>query len=275
MTKRIATKPGAHPGKEHSYRLPPAWFGKRLGVLVVGAGGTGSAVLASLAQIAVALPQLGHPGLDVTVMDDDTVSASNVGRQLFTLADIGRPKAAVLVNRINLAYGLSWSARTCRLTDDEDGREVVMLGCVDSRKARAVMARRHAAKWDDNWWIDCGNTASSGQVILGARRNNEVDLPSVADLLPEAVDENADVGDDAPSCSMAEALSRQDLLVNRFMADAATNLLWQLLRYGQVDSHGAFIDVRRFTMRPLPVDADCWARMGWRPGEAAPTRRAA
>lgn len=258
------------------YRVPGEWMGKKLRIAVVGAGGTGSALLASLAQIAVALPQLGHAGLQVHVIDDDTVSSSNVGRQLFSPSDVGHAKASVLVNRINAAYGLAWSAEVGRIGSSDSLDAEVVVGCVDNRLARKHMLAERSGIWRSAaWWLDCGNSTTSGQVVLGAWAQREVVLPSVADLFPDAVDVRADAVDEAPSCSMAEALSRQDLLINRLMGDAACNLLWQLLRHGQVDHHGVFCDLKRSLMRPLPIDPTCWERMGFKAERVAPGNEAA
>ena len=250
------------------FNLPGSTIGRPIDIVVVGVGGTGSAVLANLAQLSIAMGQLGHPGIHIVAFDDDTVSEANVGRQLFCPADIGLSKAAVLVNRINLAYGLEWQSVHGRFHADctvqRGDRPVVLVGCVDSRKGRAAMHQWHEyAIRSDNFWLDCGNTAHSGQVVLGARSAGKCLLPSAGNLFPEVIDAAADAGDDAPSCSLAEALTKQDLLVNRFMADAAVNLLWRLLRYGGLDSHGAFIDIESMSMRPIPVDPAFWARLGW------------
>lgn len=70
-------------------------------VIVIGAGGTGSQVITSLARMDRALQALGHPGLYVTVYDPDAVSESNIGRQLFSEPEIGLNKAVALVTRIN------------------------------------------------------------------------------------------------------------------------------------------------------------------------------
>ncbi len=74
-------------------------------IALIGAGGTGSQVLSGLARMNQALKALGSPGLHLRVFDGDSVSASNVGRQLFSPSDIGKKKAVVLVTRLNMFFG--------------------------------------------------------------------------------------------------------------------------------------------------------------------------
>jgi PRTRC genetic system ThiF family protein len=238
-------------------------------VHVIGAGGTGSSLLGPIAQMALALPKLGHPGINVTVWDDDVVSPANIGRQVFAPSDVGRLKAVALVNRINLSLGLRWEAVPERFTSRRtqgsySSMPVVLIGAVDSRAARAEIRAAHDNPLrSSSVWIDCGNTASTGQVVLGYRRRNATLAPSAADLFPEIVDVTADATDDQPSCSVAEALAKQDLMTNRKVADEACSLLWQMLRYGELEYHGAFIDARRGRCTPMPVCAAYWASLGW------------
>jgi hypothetical protein len=49
--------------------------------------------------------------------------------------------------------------------------------------------------------------------------------------------------DDAPSCSMAEALERQSLFVNRVVASHALALLFDLLGRGSIGHAGGFINL--------------------------------
>jgi len=79
---------------------------------LVGAGGTGGQVLTALARMNHALVSLNHPGLMVSVFDDDTVTRANLGRQLFTTAELGLHKSVALINRINRFFGTSWKAVT-------------------------------------------------------------------------------------------------------------------------------------------------------------------
>jgi hypothetical protein len=62
-----------------------------------------------LCQLQKALQGLGHPGLQVTAFDPDTVSEANLGRQLFTESDLGQNKALTLIHRLNIAFGLDWA----------------------------------------------------------------------------------------------------------------------------------------------------------------------
>ena len=65
---------------------------QRARVLVIGAGGLGCPALLYLAAAGV-----GH----LTIIDPDTVDASNLQRQiLFTTADVGQPKATVAAARL-------------------------------------------------------------------------------------------------------------------------------------------------------------------------------
>lgn len=278
------------------YKIPGSFLSSPVSVGVVGAGGTGSVLLAGLAQMATALTALGHPGLEVTVYDDDVVTQANIGRQAFAQCDVGLPKARVLVNRINQTFGLKWKAEVHRLaikdgTEDPFARQElheIWIGCVDTRVARATIhqywKRSCDGQNDASLWLDCGNTASAGQVILGAlhevtyRKPGRVDgkwdpgfsrvevaLPSAADLFPEMIDTALDATDDMPSCSLPEALAKQDLFTNRLIADTAMNLLWRLFRHSEIESHGAFVNLQTMRTNPLPVDPEGWERLGWKP----------
>jgi len=92
---------------------------QRIRILIVGAGGTGSAFLLNLPYLHQALTAWGHPnGLSVTVMDGDAVSETNCVRQPFSVSDIGQNKATILVNRLNLFWGLNWSAVPSNFTSE-------------------------------------------------------------------------------------------------------------------------------------------------------------
>ena len=59
--------------------------------------------------------------------------------------------------------------------------------------------------------------------------------------------------EDAPSCSLAAALVKQDLFINSTVATLAGQLLWQLLRKGRLTHHGYIVNLATGTTLPLPV----------------------
>lgn len=238
-------------------------------VVVVGAGGTGSAVLPALARLHHAMIELGHPGgIDCTVYDDDIVSPTNVGRQGFYPNDVGSYKASLIVNRLNMLMGTNWRAVTQRL----NGRTALfnvdlIIGCVDTRAARKAIL--DSVSESNAYYLDCGNDTDRGQVILGQmipkalRKKSPDRLPHVGELFPDLVDESKDADDDTPSCSMADALRKQSLVINSAVAVQAFNLLWTLYRTGTLKFSGVFVNLSTGRTNPIPIDPAVWARFGY------------
>lgn len=239
---------------------PPGFLDSRgrVNVALVGCGGNGSQMLTGLARLNHALVNLGHSGLHVTAFDGDTVSESNIGRQMFSPADVGQYKSCVLVHRLNAFFGLDWCARPIHAGPDElirGGLDLVVL-CVDSIAARVSMANwlRRAG----SYVMDLGNRASDGQVILGASENLALAKDSAPlrwpyDVLPELIDTSLPE-DDTPSCGLAEALARQELFINQAIVTPALAILWELFRHGRISWCGAFVNLKTGHVRPLPVE---------------------
>ena len=193
---------------------------------------------------------------------DDTADA---------VSDIGQNKAAVLINRINLFWGTSWSAipnhfHARSFDRNQDRCPDLVFGCVDTRSARkAIEDSFPRALSRTCYWLDLGNSASSGQFVLGqplnVRNRRKADrLRTVSELFPEIVD--ADAGEDPlPSCSAVEALDRQEPFINQTLAASALAMLAQLFRYGKLTHHGAFFNAKTGKMSALPVDKDLWSKM--------------
>ena len=237
-------------------------------VAVIGAGGSGSQMLTGLAQLHHAMVSLGHPGgLDVIAVDDDVVSPSNVGRQMFYPSDVGQYKADVLINRINLTMGTAWSSSITRIETSSRMTSDIVIGCVDTRKARKAIFEAGRVG-GSTYYLDLGNRQHDGQVILGEFPNPSLDksrvrLPTVADLFPETCDPDQEGLDTGPSCSLAEALEKQSLFVNRGVSLYALNMLFELFRYGGLSHHGVFINLKTARTNPLPIDPETWKRFGY------------
>jgi len=253
--------------------LKPNLLHQAIKVYLVGAGGTGSHVLRRLANMHIALLGLGHQyGLDVTVIDPDVVSPTNVGRQNFYPCDVGQPKAAILVNRCNLQMMTNWKSIQARIDHTCHYHNIdLVIGCIDNRKGRDdIIKGMESSVYEPTYYLDIGNRSHDGQVILGQvkpKRSKEPEfrLPHVGELLPEIIDVSLDDVDDMPSCSLAEALEKQSLFINDAMANAAINILWELLRHGCIRFHGQFINLKSGRSTPLAVDPEAWKRLGFDP----------
>lgn len=257
-------------------------------VHLAGCGGTGSQVLTGLARIHRGLLGLGHPfGLDVIAFDPDRVSAANIGRQLFSDADIGSSKAITLVHRLNCFFDTDWRAFPDAYTGEQAGAADVLITCIDSARGRREIAKRLINACHNDiypYWLDCGNARRSGQVLLckGGKqpltahtvqvRNPELmatmlagdhvgrgspisaPLPALWDMLPEVFQADAPE-DPMPSCSLAEALAEQDLFINQEIATKALQTLWLLLSDGRITHHGSWVGLEdgcRSTPVPVP-----------------------
>lgn len=255
---------------------PSAYLSRAVSVLLIGCGGNGSLMLTGLGRLNHALTALGHPGLDVTAYDDDMVSEANMGRQMFSPADVGLNKGSVLVHRVNQFFGLNWRALPRRFASHQDagsiqlnGKPTIVIVCVDSAAARANIYGLLESMHFRGYILDLGNRASDGQVLLGQLPalddlpplltgdgiDPPVRLPAQHKTLPELVD-TASLADDAPSCGLAEALERQELFVNQAVATPALALLWEFFRYGQITWRGAFVNLKTGNMRPIAITVE-------------------
>jgi len=243
------------------HRIPSPLLQKTVRVTVVGCGGTGSAIAAGLPHLHQAMLAWGHPhGLDVTLVDGDRISRSNCVRQPFSESEIGLHKAVVLATRINMFWGLAWRGSPQFL--DEGWREEtdLVIGCVDSRKARRAITKTRSY-WDSYYWLDLGNSAETGQFVLGQPANGKNQkmrgrLPTVAELFPEIINPKLDKKDKLPSCSAVEALEEQEPFVNQVLAYQALAMLARLFRYGQLSHQGGFVNLRTGRTTSLPVNRE-------------------
>ncbi len=242
---------------------------------LIGAGGTGSQMLTALARMSQALNGLNHPGFVVTVFDDDTVQSPNRARQLFTTTELGQYKSVALINRVNRFFGLNWKAETDKynkafFANDFQGSATITISCVDTVEARFEIAKvlQAMSKSLNNhrnrplYWMDFGNSKDTGQVLLctvGAikqptsKRYNPIEkLPLVTEEFKELLIQS-ESADNTPSCSIADALAKQDLFINSSLANLGGSLLWQMFREGILFDRGFFLNLKEFRTTPLKV----------------------
>ena len=202
-------------------------------ILLVGCGGTGSLMLSGLARMNEALNMLRIGSLFVNVMDDDIFTETNLGRQTCSASDIGEFKAKVSVERVNRYYGNDWTYDIKRF--ENEGRQFdIIISAVDNVKSRLSIFKKTATI------VDIGTDNDYGQVIMSKK-----------DLMPntqELFDIKSIKEENTHSCSMAEALGKQDLFVNTFASMYACQMLYKLFTDRYVEYNQVY-----FSMNPMNV----------------------
>jgi PRTRC genetic system ThiF family protein len=254
---------------------------KRIKVHLIGVGGNGAQMAACLARLDIAMKALGHPhGLHVTAFDADRVSEANVGRQVYSRADIGQFKSVLTIHRLNQFYGLDWIAEPHRYehyqheTFSRRGVDLV-ISCVDTRSARRNLhgilfngGSRHSY----SYWLDLGNTEATAQVVLGeayrepkiAAKTQAPRLPCVTELFPELLDATLP-DDNKPSCSVKMSLASQGLFINDVAVRHAAQLLYELFSNGRIRHHGVLVNLDSKRSGPIDIDPVAWRRFGYVP----------
>lgn len=240
-------------------------------VNVIGCGGTGSQVLNSLARMNSALKALGHPGLFVRAIDPDKVSEANMGRQLFSPSDVDTYKCIALIGRINRFFGTDWEGVPSLYDLKSNVLSNITISCVDTGPARKeikeILTLGSKGGYSEPWnkpyyWMDFGNMMDRGQVVLGTLK--AIDQPKKSDYLCKAelptVDRlHPDIfkkvkGDlQGPSCSLAEALHKQDLFINTNLANMGLGILWKMFRELHIKYHGLYVNLDSMVVNPIKI----------------------
>lgn len=211
---------------------------------LVGCGGTGSHMLPILAQIDHGLKQLRKPFLSLHVYDHDRVTESNVGRQLFSPADIGQYKSFVLGQRVARHYGITIYSNQCEFSIGSvavTNGPYIVISCVDSIASRNEIHKyvRHG----DAIWIDVGNDKHTGQAIVTTLHEGVFAHPTFFDEFPDVKD-----SEEVAGCPTHLMYNSQGLLINRFMANIAGQMLWSLLTKYYLDYRIAYANLDTMTI---------------------------
>ena len=109
--------------------------------------------------------------------------------------------------------------------------------------------------------MDFGNSQTKGQVIIGTVRE-KVLQPSSQEYIPmpkmNVITEEVDYAkikekESGPSCSLAEALEKQDLFINSTLAQLGCNILWKMFRNGMIEHHGLYLNLGTMKVNPILV----------------------
>jgi PRTRC genetic system ThiF family protein len=232
-------------------------------IVVVGLGGTGSQIARSLARMLYDMRSRNLQTPRLTFIDPDVVEVKNVGRQMFTLADVGQHKAELLARRFNYALGLD-IRYVNEPYSDEANFGTLVVGAVDNHEARKAIADAKP-----KLWIDCGNHFDTGQVVIGTTDDPVSitrywygdtlrELPNAALLFPDLLlpDDDAKPATVADlSCADLVEQGDQHLLVNEYVALVAASYVYKLLHRQPVTSFMTYVDAGGL-MRPVPITRD-------------------
>ncbi len=247
-------------------------------VVLVGLGGTGSQLARSVCRIAYDRIQKRQSSFDITFVDPDAVEIHNVGRQMFAPADVGQHKAELLATRFSRALGIEVGFFNDAFDPDYHlktsspyhRRRTLLIGCVDNYLARRSLAAATCLT------LDCGNHYDSGQVLLGNAAWEDVQRQwktpddenevgeSEWDALPypylvypellEAPDDNVSpAGDSDLSCAELVERDTQHLLINEYVALAASQYVYKLLHRQPITSYMTHVDSDLMTMTPKAI----------------------
>src|ERR1700694_3299136 len=147
-------------------------------VTIAGLGGTGAFLAEDLARLlSVHFGWRAHFHL----VDHDRVEIHNTQRQAFSRRDLDKYKAQVVAERLVRQFPIEVSVslapydhgRDIPRRDGPRPRLALLIGCVDNPNARRELARTLEPMSHEGganiWWLDLGNSASSGQLYLGTK----------------------------------------------------------------------------------------------------------
>lgn len=233
-------------------------------IMLVGAGGTGSALAIDLARLLYHIREQGQ-SIHMQIIDPDVVEPKNVGRQQFSPFDVGQKKAVSMAERLNLWLGLDvmavpepFDANTPVMMPEYRNRSVryILVGAVDNHQARTAMrdyikSRQNSGDW---WWVDAGNGEYTGQVLVGNITAGKVSLNSAFGLInglpapsvqmPELLqEEETAVAEPQLDCALAAIRDEQSLNVNRLMAVYAAQYVYDIVVRHELTTMGAFVSL--------------------------------
>lgn len=129
----------------------------------------------------------------------------------------------------------------------------------------AFFEKHRERSYDDEkspiYWMDFGNAQTTGQVLIGNVKS-KIPQPSSTEYLPipkmNVITEEVPYStirekDSGPSCSLTEALQKQDLFINSMLAQIGCDVLWRMLREGRTFYRGAYLNLDTLRVNPIPV----------------------
>jgi len=215
------------------------------------------------------------------IAEPDRVSKANISRQAFCHKEIGLPKAQALALRYYIAWGVDTTAfvqefnpKLIRYAYD---KLTILVGCVDTAAGRSAINQAldlnrfySRSEIPRVWYLDCGNHAAAGQILLGSSLETEPEfynfggpgcarLPSPMLLAPDILKPKPEELTNNLSCAERAVLNVQSESVNVRGAAEAADYLYRMAA-GNLKRFATYFDLESGTARSLYItQQSVWA----------------
>lgn len=224
-------------------------------IVLVGCGATGSNLATFVSQLAISSKKIN----EIILIDGDEVEAKNFRNQKFTQKDIGKNKANVLSNRFSkLGINISYIDKYLRSEEEliniiksfKKDDTTILVGAVDNNKARRYLNDTfNSDEVPELIYIDTGNgdVNRCGQTVIGAKTNNKVIKPPVAEYYPQILEDEIEKPIDY-KCSNIEE-HPQNLATNILSATTTFLMINNIISLGKVGRVFARFDADLITIK--------------------------
>lgn len=200
-------------------------------LFVVGTGGTGTFFIKEFSRF---LYGNRTPVRRLFLIDGDRVEAKNLERQAFEEEDIGRPKAQVLSEVLEGAFGLRWHALDLYLTREEEIRSLfqentipLVVGCVDNHACRLLLEKVFR-KEKNIIYLDSANEFTAGEVVIAGKEKGRVKGACRSFYFPDILKgDRRDVTE--MSCEELNHASPQHISVNMMAGNVLLSAVCRIL----------------------------------------------
>lgn len=190
-------------------------------IIIVGCGGTGSHYIKELGRYLYGNKY--NNDCRIVLVDGDVVEEKNLVRQAFQPIDIGRNKAQVMAEILNLTYELLVEYSDRYINDAYDLKALVhedaipvLVGCVDNHQCRQSLHYFYEAA-EHCIYMDSANEYQCGEVVIGSRIAGAEMYPDRAGYFPDILMDK-EVKRSEESCEVLNQASPQHLITNQFAA---------------------------------------------------------
>lgn len=212
-------------------------------IIIVGCGGTGGHFIVQLGRYLFGLKSIKY---QVTIIDQDIVEEGNINRQPYQTCDIGRNKAAVMVDilqvfQIDCGYVSRYIKKTTDLAPFfKDDCINVLFGCVDNHPCRKILHSVFIECKKPIIYIDSANGKFNGEIVVAARLKNKQIFPDRVFYYPEVLTE--EVGSRL-SCMEHTMQSPQHMVANLMAATICLEIVVQIIEKNKIKGGIHFFNV--------------------------------